>query len=378
MVVSFKCKYSKYCGACNNLEQEYSEQLLQKTNDIKDIFKEYKVLVKDCEGSYYPMKYRNKVHLAFTELKGKVLIGFFEEGSTKVTDIDKCLHYGDWLDKLIKILREYISRFKIRAYDKNNSGILRYAHARCVDNKIQLTLVVSTDNFAGREWLYHKLTENYTEVSLYLNINKRTDRAVFDNKFKFVKGQKYLQFNMCGVNVSISPNSFLQVNTAIATKMYKEACKHLEITKNTTVIDLYSGIGITSIMFSKMAKDVFAIEEVSSAVENAKYMAKINNVTNINYFIGKCEEKIYNLKLDKLEDVVLFVDPARAGMDIKVIDAIKYLKPRKIVYMSCNPETCYRDIKLILKDNYQLDSITPYNMFPYTKHIELLCVLNKG
>lgn len=248
------CKYSKYCGACKDLDKDYNELLLEKTTFVKSLFKDiYKKEIPACIGNYYPLKYRNKIHLAFTELKGKTLIGFFEEGSTRVTDIDSCLLFDDWATKLISILREYISRFKIRPY-KDGMGIIRYAHARCINNRLQLTLVTVTDNFAGRDWLYKKLTENYKEVSLYLNINRRTDRAIFDNKFKFVRGEKFLNFDMCGVNVSLSPSSFLQVNLNIAEKMYKKALELLEIKENTTVLDLYSGIGITSIMFAKKLK----------------------------------------------------------------------------------------------------------------------------
>ena len=373
--MNFSCKYSKYCGACHSLDKDFNVELQEKTNLVANLFQNYKVQVQPCIGSYYPMKYRNKVHLAFAELKGKTLIGFFEEGSTRVTDVDKCLHYGDWLEKLILILREYLSRFKIKIY-KDGVGILRYAHARCIDNKIQLTLVVTTDNFSGRDWLYNKLKSTYSEVSFYLNINRRTDRAVFDNRFKFVAGNKYLDFMMCGVKVSISPNSFLQVNLDIAEKMYKEALNMLCITKNTTVIDLYSGIGITSIMFSKIAKEVFSIEEVPSAVENAKYMAKLNNVNNIHMMIGKCEEKIKSINLVENSEVVLFVDPARVGIEKSLLQVIRQIKPRKIVYMSCNPESCARDIDYLTKDDmYAITEIKPYAMFPYTKHVEMLACL---
>lgn len=372
----FACKYSKYCGGCIDLNKDFKDTLKEKTDYVANLFKSHDVVVDNCYGAYYPMKYRNKVHLAFTELKGKTLIGFFEEGSTKVVDVDKCLHFADWLDKLILILREYVSRFKIRPY-KDGVGILRYAHARCIDNKIQLTLVVTTDNFSGRSWLVHKLKENYKDVSLYLNINRRTDRAVFDSKFKFIDGNKYLNFKMCGVDVSISPSSFLQVNLPIAEKMYKEAMDMLDITDNTTVLDLYCGIGITSNLFSKKAKEIFAIEEVPSAIDNAKIMAKMNKVNNIYFVLGKCEDKINSIDLTDKKDVVLFVDPARAGMEKSLIDVIKKIQPRKIVYMSCNPESCLRDVDQLIKNsNYQLTSVKPYAMFPYTKHVEILASLD--
>jgi 23S rRNA (uracil1939-C5)-methyltransferase len=156
--------------------------------------------------------------------------------------------------------------------------------------------------------------------------------------------------------------------------MYKKAIQLLDIKSDTTVVDLYSGIGITSIMFSKLANQVLSIEEVADAVDNAKYMAKLNGVKNIVHLCGKCEAQISKIKTDG--DVVAFVDPARAGLDIKVIEAIKQMNPRKVVYMSCNPESCEKDIKQILSGNkYTITDIIPYNMFPYTKHIEMLICL---
>ncbi len=178
-----KCKYTKYCGGCQGVNDDYAKSVTDKQSSCNKIFEPIGT-PENIVTNFFPYKYRNKLTLAFAELKGKTLIGFFEEGSIKVTDIDGCILNGDWAGILIGILREYISRFKLRPYGANG-GILRYAHARCVDSKIQLTLCVTTDNFAGRSWLYNKLKQNFNDVSFYLNINKRTDRAVFDKNFKF-------------------------------------------------------------------------------------------------------------------------------------------------------------------------------------------------
>lgn len=372
------CKFFTTCGGCNNLNDDYNKSLLNKTNDIKEIFKSIDCEVSGCVGNYYPYKYRNKVHLAFHELKGKMLIGFFEEGSKRVVDIDDCLLYGDWLKILISILREFCSRFKLRAVNSYSGGILKFAHARCIDNKLQLTLVVTTDNFPGRDWLLKKLKENFSDVSFYLNINKRTDNMVLDKNFKFIGGNKYLTFEILSFKISIEPSSFLQVNLPIATKMYKKANELLDINPNSTVIDLYSGIGITSMLFAKNAKKVVSCEEVMSAVNNAKYMAKINNVDNIEHNLGKCEDVIDNILKCDNGDVVVFVDPARMGLKESVCKSILKISPRKIVYMSCNPDSCLRDIKILLSDNkYDVCGIYPYDIFAGTDHTELLICLEK-
>lgn len=373
-----KCKFEKDCGGCVGLEKDYEELLVEKTNDIKNIFSSLDAKVHKCVGNFYPYKYRNKVHLVFHELKGKMLIGFFKDGSSKVVDINGCMLFDNWLNKLVAILKEWVSRFKLRAVNSYNGGVLKYAHARCVEDNIQLSIVATTDNFAGRDWLLKKLQENFKTVSLYLNVNRRSDNMVLGGVSKFVGGEKFLKFNFLSFKISIEPNSFLQVNLPIAQKMYKKALSLLQVNENTTVIDLYSGIGITSMLFAKNCKKVISCEEVVTAVNNAKYMAKINDVKNIEFKTGKCEDVIGQISTNNYGDLVVFVDPARAGLDIKVIDAIKSIKPRNIVYMSCNPDTAYRDIKHIINDNnYRFSDIYPYDMFSFTKHVEILVCLQR-
>lgn len=369
-----KCKYSGMCGGCDSIEKDFASTLIEKKKYLDKLF-DGVCQVDDIISNYYPYKYRNKLQLAFTQLKGKTIMGFFEEGSTKITDVDGCILNGDWSYTLISIIREYISRFKIRGFC-NGDGILRYAHARCIDNNLQLTLCVVTDNFAGRDWLYKKLCEKFKKVSLYLNINKRTDRAVFDKVFKFVAGEKYLQFDFCGVHVSLEPSSFLQVNLPIAEKMYKRAKDLLEIDKNTRVLDLYCGIGITSIMFGKSAKEVLAVEENPKAISNAIHMAKINNVENVKFVADKCENCIESMRDG--DNLVCFVDPARNGLEESLIKHLKTLNLRKFVYMSCNPESAKRDIEVLISDNkYKVIGIYPYSMFNFTKHIELLIEIER-
>ncbi len=369
-----KCKHSKFCGGCSDIEKDYNCLLEEKQKYVNSLFADVCSNIHPIAHNYYPYKYRNKLQLAFNQLKGKTIMGFFEEGSIRVVDIDGCILNGDWSYSLISILREYLSRFKIRGFD-GSSGVLRYVHARCIENKLQLTLCVTTTNFSGRDWLYKKLCEKFSSVSFYLNINNRTDRAIFDKVFKHIAGDRYLKFDFCGVNVCLEPASFLQVNLGVAEKMYKKASELLNIKDNTTIYDLYCGIGITSLMFAKKAKGVVGIEENSSAINNAKNMAKINNVNNVKFLCGKCEDNV-NV-LSESDDVVAFLDPARKGCEKAVLDKLKSVGVRTIVYMSCNADSALRDIKILVDDNkYMLTDIFPYDMFSFCgEHLELLAVL---
>ena len=247
-----------------------------------------------------------------------------------------------------------------------------------LSNSIQVTLVVTNQNFAGKSWLQNELQKYFKNVSLYYNINHRTDSAVFDKNFIHKAGDKYLSSKICGVSFELSPNSFFQTNEKITEKMYDKAIELLNINDDDNIIDLYSGIGITSVMFAKRNAKVYSIEYVPEAVSNAKHIAKQNNVSDrIESYTGKCEDILPNLNISN-GNFSVFMDPARAGAETEVLTTLLKHKPKSIVYMSCNPDTLVRDLKTLLSTNeYKITYATPYDMFPYTKHIEVLVQLTR-
>ena len=374
-----ECKYKNMCGSC--CIDTYEEELSQKTTTIQKLFDDSNIDydVSDTVGMYYPYKYRNKIHLSFTRLKGKNLIGFYEEKTKRVIDIDKCLLHDKWAEDLIRVIREYIRTFKILPYDPiSHTGTIRYVVARYLNNSLQITLVVSNQNFAGKTWLYNTLLQYFKKVSIYYNINNRTDSAVFDKVFIHKNGDKYIEGKLCNVSYRLSPSSFFQTNEKITEKMYSKAIELLDIKDNDNIVDLYSGIGITSVLFAKANANVYSIEYVIDATTNAKVIANINGVdTHIKHYTGKCEDILPNVDIiDKPFKV--FMDPARAGAEKVVLDTLLKYKPTTIVYMSCNPDTLVRDIQILLKSNeYKITYATPYDMFPHTKHVEMLVALEK-
>ena len=377
--MKLECKYKNLCGGCNI--DTYEDELETKKNSVQSLFDKAKINYKisDTIGMYYPYKYRNKIHLSITKIKNKTLIGFYEEKTKRVIDIDKCLIHDKCAENLISVIRTYIRTFKIAPYDNlTHTGTIRYVVARHLNSSIQLTLVVTNQNFAGKTWLYNELLKYFKKVSIYYNINLRTDSAVFDKHFIHKNGDKFLEGKLLQVNYRLSPSSFFQTNEKITEKMYEKALSLLEIKPNDNILDLYSGIGITSVMFAKAGAYVTAIEYISEATKNAKDIANLNGVSNsINSYTGKCEEILPNLDISK-NTFKVFMDPARAGAEREVLDTLLSLKPSKIVYMSCNPETLARDLQILLKTNdYKLTFATPYDMFPHTKHIEMLVCLQR-
>ncbi|MCQ2564986.1 MAG: hypothetical protein MJ152_03935, partial [Clostridia bacterium] len=236
-----KCKYEG-CGSCSLLKMDYPQQLALKKKKVEAFFKAegIKTKVEDVVGMNFPFKYRNKVHLAVEEFHGRLNIGFYEENSKKVINIESCLLHDKWLADLIAIIKKYIRDFKIQPYNRRSgTGTLRYVVARCLGQNIMVTLVVTNQNFGGKEILYKELKKKFKEVSLYLNVNNRTDSAVFSDRFVFKYGERKLHSSMLGVEFGISPNSFLQVNNEIAKKIYSKVVEEIKNSKQENVVDLF-------------------------------------------------------------------------------------------------------------------------------------------
>ncbi len=372
------CEHIKYCGGCAMLGVEYDNQLQQKSEHVKKIFEDNNI---SCDipktiGMFFPYRYRNKIHLAIKKHKGKILVGFFEEGSSKIVDINDCMLQGKWVSKLIAIIKDYIKKFRIEPYDNiTRLGIIRYVVARVIDNDIMLTLVTTTRNFAGREYLYSKLCENFKKVSFYINVNKRTDKLVFDNNnMFFVKGEKNIDSNMLGVKYMIAPNSFLQVNLEMCKTMYQKALDLLELNNEDNVLDLYSGIGITSMLFAKNCNSVTSIEYGTDATKIALKNAKINDIKNIEILTGECGTVLQKIDVTKYNKI--FLDPARAGVEEETINAILSSNAERVIYMSCEPSTLARDVTKLLS-KYEIESVQPYDMFAQTNHVETLVCLKR-
>lgn len=381
-----ECKYFNICGGCSLLNVDYDRQLKLKQQQVVDALSEFNIntKVEKTVGMYYPYKYRNKVHLAIREVKGKTEVGFFEENSNRIVDVDDCLLHDVWVKQLITITREYVKKYRISAYNKRKeSGTLKYVVARKLDNEIMVTIVATTPNFAGTEWYYTQLKNTFNNVSFYINVNTRTDNAVFEDK-KFIHryGFKKLRGEMLGVKFELSPNSFFQVNTQITEKIYKNIFDMLNINDKSVILDLYSGIGITSLIFAKNGAKVVSIESVPEAVNDAKNLIKLNNCDNqVTPLLGKCEQLINRINYRKLYKdgglISVFLDPPRIGAQKSVLDEINTLNPYRLVYLSCNPKTLARDLRVLLDYGFKIESVTPYDMFPHTNHVETLVCLKK-
>lgn len=369
------CKYFPECGNCNLLHQNYEYQLGLKTKRINKIASKYKCYSQKCIPSLSHGS-RNKAHFTFLNVGRKVALGFFNEETHEVVPIKSCAMQCGNFALAIEVVTAWANEERLSVYNpKNGSGLLRFAVCRIFENRIMVT-IVATEKLRSLDKLYLKLTEKFSEVTLYQNVNFAKSNEVFSDEFIFVDGAKKLHGSLLGVEFDLGANSFYQVNDYITSKIYTAVLNEIKESDCDVVIDAYSGIGITSALFAKSGKKVISIEIVKKAVEDAKEIASKNGVYDkIKFIAADCVKILPKLKYEG--KAVFFVDPPRKGLGSSVCKTIIGFAPEVILYLSCNPESLNRDLEILVKSGYKLNSVTPYDMFPNTKHVETLCVLEK-
>lgn len=374
--VSNACPYLKECGACTLLHINYETQRKFKTDTVKRRLNEWRNLVENIE--YVKNAKRNKIQLCFKGAGEDIQIGFFNSETHKVVDISSCkMHSEEAFFAIRDSLKNWCAKYNITAYNPHRQrGNLRFSVIRLLGNSLLMTLVFYKKNGVdGLPYLYSKLKESFDLVSLNININTQISNSVFDKAPQYFMGEKEIASSMLGVKFLYRAGDFLQTNTEICEKIYKEVLKEINKSGTETVIDAYSGIGITSSLFAKNGKNVKSIEISENAVETAKNTAKLNGVeTNIDFYSGDFATVIKSISVQSKTS--LFVDPPRSGLGEDVCNAIMEKDIEQIVYLSCELDTMLSDLN-ILKGKYTLTKIKPYDMFVNTKHIETLCIMQK-
>jgi len=375
------CSQYVRCGGCNMQHIEYKKQLDIKMNQVKNSFKKFGLdenKIIDIIGMDNPYEYRNKVQYPVgLDNNGEPVIGFYAPRSHDIVSNDICkIEYAESA-KIIRYIKQYIKDNNISIYDEiAGKGYLKHIVIKIGFNTKQIMVIFVTNNFSnGLKDLEKELVKNFEQVKTVVqNINMRNSNVIMGDENKVLYGNGYIQDKLGEYVFNISPNSFYQVNPVQAKVLYDIAKQYVE--SANILFDLYCGIGTIGIYCSDISKEVYAIEIVEQAIEDAKVNAKNNNINNITFLVGAVEEKINDLYSKNIEADCILVDPPRKGLDRKVIDVICNKRPDKIVYISCNNATLARDIQL-LKEHYELIECKLVDMFPHTSHIECVCWLKK-
>lgn len=367
--ISSPCPYQDKCGACtlSFVTPEYQRKL--KTDLIKRRLNSYRDKVEDIE--FVEHSIRNKLHLAFKQFDEKIGIGFFSSESHKVIDIPECLmHDKESFVALRNALEEWISRYKVLPYNPHRQrGNLRFAVVRMLGKSLSITLTFYKKIENGLDFLYEALKQYFESVSLNININSDLTNAVFKDSPEYYLGDHKIHSQIVGVDFLYGAGDFLQTNTEICAKIYSYVSEYTKELSPSIIVDAYSGIGITSVLFAKTAPKVVSIEISDNAVKTAQETAQLNGINNIEFIADDFSNALKNITVDG--NSAIFVDPPRAGLTKEVCNAIISKGFDNIVYLSCNPSSLVSDIEILSK-HYDIVKIKPYDMFPATDHVETL------
>ncbi len=381
--VDTNCNTYEKCGGCNLRHICYEETLNMKRNAVQSLVNKTlsnKLNVKNTIGMENPYYYRNKAQYPVgIDKNGKSIIGVFANRTHNIIPIDNCKIQDKNSEEIAKFIIDFINKNNISVYnEKTCKGLFRHLVIKVGKrtNEVMCILVINGDNFEEEEKLVEELKQNFSNIkTIVKNINKKNTNVILGEKNITLYGSGYIEDKLGDYTFKISPMSFYQINPIQTEKLYNLAIKMANLTGNETILDLYCGIGTIGIFASKYVKKVYGIEIVEQAVEDAKENARINNITNADFFAGDVEVVLEDLlKNRNIKPDVVFVDPPRKGLDNVTINNILKVLPNKIVYISCNPATLIRDLKL-LEDKYELQEIQPVDMFPFTSHVECVTVL---
>ncbi|HEL0025599.1 RNA methyltransferase [Streptococcus equi subsp. zooepidemicus Sz35] len=363
----------------------YSQQLLFKQKQVQDSL--YKIAgisnveVKETIGMEYPYAYRNKAQVPVRRVNGQLETGFFRKHSHELVPISDFYIQDKEIDRLIAFTRDLLRRFDIKPYDeKEQSGLIRHLVVRRghYSGEIMLVLVTTRPKIFRINQMIDRLVAEFPAItSILQNINDKPTNVIFGKAFTRLYGKETITDTILGNQYCISAQSFYQVNTTMAEKLYQTAIDFSELTADDVVIDAYSGIGTIGLSFAKEVKAVYGVEVIEAAVRDAEKNAALNGITNAHYVADSAENAMANWCQEGIKPTVIIVDPPRKGLTESFIKASAAMQPDKITYISCNPATMARDIKRYEELGYKLQKVQPVDLFPMTHHVETVALLSK-
>ena len=375
------CPNYKSCGGCQLQRLPYPEQLRRKQGRAIALLGEFGH-VEEIVGMADPTHYRNKVTAAFAlDRERRVVSGIYQPNSHKVVPVDDCLIEDAVADRIIVDIRNMLRDFKILAFDeRSGKGWLRHVLVRrgFATGQTMVVLVAVSPIFPTQKPFVKKLLEKHPEITtVVLNVNDRFTPVVLGEREKVLYGPGYIEDVLCAHRFRISPRSFYQINPVQTEVLYRTAVDFAALTGGETVLDAYCGIGTIGITASDRAKQIVGVELNRDAVKDAIVNAKLNGLKNCWFTAGDAGEYMQRMVQDGHRPDVVFLDPPRAGSDERFLRSLLKAAPERVVYVSCDPETLARDLKVLTAGGYQVRRIQPVDMFPWTEHVECVVKLSR-
>ena len=391
-----KCAFARRCGGCQIQEMSYDRQLVFKDQKIRGNLERIGGFTKDqidtvmqpVVGMEHPFSYRNKAQFPFgTDKEGNPITGFYAGRTHDIIANTDCALGVDQNREILEIILQYMRENKIKSYDeKTGKGLIRHALIRYgfKTKEIMVCLVVNGKKLPKAERLIEKLIQIEGMTSITISPNTRRDNVIMGDSYEILWGQGYITDYIGNVKYQISPLSFYQVNPVQTEKLYGLALEYADLKGDETVWDLYCGIGTISLFLAQKAKQVYGVEIVPQAIDDAKENAKINAIDNAEFFVGKAEEVLpeYYAEYEREHNGetahadVIVVDPPRKGCDETLLETIVKMQPEKVVYVSCDSATLARDLKYLCANGYEITVCRGVDQFPQSVHVETVVLLS--
>lgn len=402
-----RCPSARRCGGCQIQAVDYQEQLRLKekkvynnlkrigglsslllpggeetTEQTKEETERNAVVMEPIIGMENPWRYRNKAQFPFGRNKdGNIVTGFYAGRTHDIVEQEDCLLGVEENREILSIIRNFMEEYKIEPYnEETHRGLVRHVLIRkgFQTGEIMVCLVINGRKLPGQQALTECLMDIPGMASISLNVNQEKTNVILGKEIINLWGEGHITDYIGAVRYRISPLSFYQVNPVQTELLYGTALEYAGLTGNETVWDLYCGIGTISLFLAQKAKQVYGVEIVPQAIDDARENARLNHMENVEFFVGKAEEVLpEQYERNQIYADVIVVDPPRKGCDEKCLETIVKMSPKRVVYVSCNSSTLARDVKYLEERGYRTERVRCVDMFPHSGHVETVCLLSK-
>ncbi len=377
------CSYGGKCGCCF-ADFDYETELKYKKGFVKDAFTRIAGVtheVSDVVPSPRITNYRNKVQFPVNNENGELKMGFYRSRSHDIIDIDRCPLHHEVFDSVIPVFRKWISDFNISVYDeKSCRGLIRHIGGKTgvKSGETVIIIVATKESVPHTDKLTKALTEAIPSLSgIVLNVNSKPGNEILGDRSVCLYGKEKLTEYIGDLKFNVSTLSFFQINPFQVERLYSKALELADPTKEDVLLDLCSGTGTITQFFARHVKKAVGIEIVADAVKDAKENAVLNGIENCEFICGEAGEVSDRLLSEGFSPSIITLDPARKGLSEFAITTVSKFMPKMIVYISCDPTTQARDVKVLLEKGYEITAICPVDMFPRTYHVECVVGLRR-
>ena len=377
------CPIYAACGGCQLMHLEYMAQLRAKRQQVIDaitrIGKQTDVFVAPTLGAPTPWNYRNKMQFPVGRVKGRTVIGCFAQGSHQIIDTADCRIQKQGNNEIMSAVRDVATRLNISVYNEDrHTGVLRHVMGRVGLDGDMVVLVTATEKLPHERELVKLLRQKLPRViSIQQNIQTYRNNVILGRETRLLWGRPTIKDKIGRLEFHISPRSFFQVNTAQAEVLYGKALEFADLTGEETVIDAYCGTGTITLFLAQKAREVYGVEIVKPAIQDAKKNARDNGIKNATFLVGDATAALPRLYREGIRAADVVVDPPRAGCTPVVLQTFADMHPARIVYVSCNPASLARDLKILDELGYHAEKVQPVDMFPMTSHVESVALIRR-